>query len=142
MAMKEHGCQASTPAGKLSLDRATVPYPSMAMLGQGSQNVGNRINYLCTQDTVNVEMVGLSVHIPAYSLYLTSDYDIISNLYMQQRTTRYDYTPSDFLLLSVLTVAVCGFLSPPSLTLSIPALYYSKKVHQSNLTQHSSYTKH
>ena len=55
MAMNEHASQFSTPTGKPSLDR-----PSM--LGQGTQNVGSRVNYLCTQDTVNVEMVRLSVH--------------------------------------------------------------------------------
>ena len=45
-----------------------------------------------------------------------------------QTRPKYNYTPSDFQLLSVLTVAICGFLCPPTLTLSIPALLYSIKV--------------
>ena len=47
---------------------------------------------------------------------------------LQPQLPKHQYTPSDFLLLSILTVAVCGLFSPPTLTLSIPALLYSLKV--------------
>ena len=45
-----------------------------------------------------------------------------------RKPPNYTYTPSNFMVLSALTVLLCGLLSPPTLALSIPALIYSMKV--------------
>ena len=40
----------------------------------------------------------------------------------------YEYTPNDFMVLSLVTVILCGIFSPLSLVLSMPALFYSQQV--------------
>ena len=47
---------------------------------------------------------------------------------MNPKYNNFYYTPNDYLVLSLLTVIVCGFLSPLTLILSIPALLLSKVV--------------
>ena len=41
---------------------------------------------------------------------------------------KYEYTPNDFMVLSVITVILCGIFSPLSLLLSLPALFFSQQV--------------
>jgi hypothetical protein len=40
----------------------------------------------------------------------------------------YEYTPNDFMVLSLVTVILCGIFSPLSLVLSLPALFFSQQV--------------
>ena len=40
----------------------------------------------------------------------------------------YEYTPNDFMILSLVTVIVCGIFSPLTLLLSLPALFFSQQV--------------
>ena len=40
----------------------------------------------------------------------------------------YEYTPNDFMVLSLITIIVCGIFSPLSLVLSLPALFFSQQV--------------
>ena len=40
----------------------------------------------------------------------------------------YEYTPNDFMVLSLVTVIICGIFSPLSLVLSLPALFFSQQV--------------
>ena len=40
----------------------------------------------------------------------------------------YEYTPNDFMVLSLVTVIVCGIFSPLTLLLSLPALFFSQQV--------------
>ena len=40
----------------------------------------------------------------------------------------YEYTPNDFMVLSLFTVILCGIFSPLSLVLSLPALFFSQQV--------------
>ena len=41
---------------------------------------------------------------------------------------KYEYTPNDFVVLSLVTVILCGIFSPLSLVLSLPALFFSQQV--------------
>ena len=45
----------------------------------------------------------------------------------------YEYTPSDFMALSIITIILCGIFSPLSLLLSLPALFFSQQVSAQNL---------
>ena len=40
----------------------------------------------------------------------------------------YEYTSSDFMALSIITIILCGIFSPLSLLLSLPALFFSQQV--------------
>ena len=44
------------------------------------------------------------------------------------QAAKYEYMPNDFMVLSLITVILCGIFSPLSLVLSLPALYYSQQV--------------
>ena len=44
------------------------------------------------------------------------------------QAAKYEYVPNDFMVLSLVTVILCGIFSPLSLVLSLPALYYSQQV--------------
>ena len=44
------------------------------------------------------------------------------------QAAKYEYMPNDFMVLSLVTVILCGIFSPLSLVLSLPALYYSQQV--------------
>ena len=41
---------------------------------------------------------------------------------------KYEYAPNDFMVLSLVTVILCGIFSPLSLVLSLPALHFSQQV--------------
>ena len=45
---------------------------------------------------------------------------------------KYEYTPNDFMVLSAITVILCGILSPLTLMLSLPALFFSQQVSAQN----------
>ena len=49
----------------------------------------------------------------------------------------YDYTPNDYLTLSLFAAILCGIFSPITLTMSIPAVIFSLKV---NITMSSKFT--
>ena len=53
-------------------------------------------------------------------------------LYLQPvvatQAPKYEYMPNDFMILSLVTVILCGIFSPLSLVLSLPALYFSQQV--------------
>ena len=40
---------------------------------------------------------------------------------------KYEYTPNNFMVLSLITVILCGIFSPLSLLLSLPALFFSQQ---------------
>ena len=40
----------------------------------------------------------------------------------------YEYTPSDFMAFSIITIILCGIFSPLTLLLSLPALFFSRQV--------------
>ena len=50
------------------------------------------------------------------------------NLYVPQAAPQYEYTPNDYFMFSILTVAICGVISPLSLMFTIPALMFSRQV--------------
>ena len=58
--------------------------------------------------------------------------ELILHIFLQPavnpKYNNFYYTPNDYLVLSLLTVIVCGLLSPLTLILSIPALLLSKEV--------------
>ena len=51
----------------------------------------------------------------------------------------YEYTPNDFMVLSLITVIVCGVLSPLTLLLSLPALFIAQQVSMHVESEYSNY---
>ena len=47
---------------------------------------------------------------------------------MTQPSPKYDYTPSDFFVLSLFTAILCGIFSPLTLAFTIPAVLLSQRV--------------
>ena len=46
---------------------------------------------------------------------------------------KYEYTPNDFMYLSVVTAVLCGIFSPLTLAISIPAVFFSHQVSKYNV---------
>ena len=47
------------------------------------------------------------------------------------QTPKYEYTPDDFMNLSLITAILCGIFSPLTLIMTIPAILLSAKVNNS-----------
>ena len=108
----------STTEGQQPEGPVSNPEEGEASMNQGSQQAANVIILVIK---INRQ---LFIAICCFISYYNTQFQFR----LQQQPSNFNYTPSDFRLLSVLTVAVCGVLSPLTLTLSIPALLYSKKV--------------